>query len=52
MEYDQIRKQPRALGIFNFAVYCMDSHINEREFINKKIEKLEIDFPEVYERKK
>lgn len=51
MVYYQIRKQPRALGVFNFAVNCMESHINDREFINKKIEKLEIDFPEVYERK-
>lgn len=51
MVYDQIRKQPRAFGIFKFAVKCMESHIDDREFINKEIENLEIDFPEVYERK-
>lgn len=51
MVYDQIRKQPRALGVFKFAVKCMESRISDREFINKEIENIEIDFPEVYERK-
>lgn len=51
MVYDQIRKQPRALGIFNLAVKCMNSHIDDREFINMEIEKLGYDFPEILERK-
>ena len=51
MVYDQIRKQPRALGVFKFAVKCMESRISDREFINKEIENIEMDFPEVYERK-